>query len=61
MKGNIFSQFLLLAAIAIASNSLLALAAKHTSNNVSSETQEFLLSSCVPNNSDPDGPTCGAH
>ena len=59
MKRNLFSQFLLLAAIAIASNSLLSLAAKHTSNNVSNEAQEFLISSCVPNKSDPDGTTCG--
>ncbi|HLO49958.1 MAG TPA: hypothetical protein VK211_16190 [Kamptonema sp.] len=59
MKRNLFSQVLLLTAIAIAFNSLLALAAKSTSNNVSSETQEFLLSSCVPNkDKDKDGPAC---
>jgi len=57
MKSTIISQVLLLTAIAIASNSLLSLAAKRTSDNVGSEAQEFLLSACVPNN-DKDGKGC---
>ncbi|WP_449417640.1 hypothetical protein [Phormidium nigroviride] len=61
MKGTIFSQVLLLAAIAIASNSLLSLATKSTVNNVGSEAQEFLISSCVPNSNTQGGKSCEPH
>lgn len=61
MKCTIFSQVLLLAAIAIASNLLLSLATKSTANNVGSEAQEFLISSCVPNSNTKDGKSCKPH
>ncbi|CBN59123.1 MULTISPECIES: hypothetical protein [Kamptonema] len=61
MKGTIFSQILLLAAIAIASNSLLSLATKLTVNNVGSKAQEILISSCVPNSNTKGGKSCEPH